>query len=159
MDVAELVLQAIAGIATSVGVIISLYQIHGEKKVRLKEEKRCQSTRISFWYEEMGDRADRPIDGRYAWKAVLLRNASESPCTTWSLLVWESAARGQTQKAKTMAMTIPAVPVLAFFLPERGMHGFQHMGRVCTYGQRRRQLSLMQTGDHGYGEAMASWKR
>lgn len=79
MGIAELILQAIAGIATSVGVIISLYQIHGEKKVRLKEEKRCQSTRISFWYEETGDRADRPIDGRYFWKAVVLRNTSESP--------------------------------------------------------------------------------
>lgn len=79
VGIAELILQSIAGIATSVGVIISLYQIHREKELRLKEEKRCQAKRISFWYEEAGDRTDRPHDGRYAWKAVLLRNASESP--------------------------------------------------------------------------------
>ena len=78
VDIVRL-LDALAGIATSVGVIISLYQIHRDKKLRLKEEKRSQSTRISFWYEEKRDRADQPTDGRYIWMAVVLRNMSDAP--------------------------------------------------------------------------------
>ena len=72
-------LDALAGIATSVGVIISLHQIHRDKRLRLKEEKRSQSTRLSFWYEEKRDRADQPTGGRYIWKAVGLRNMSDAP--------------------------------------------------------------------------------
>ena len=63
------------------------------------------------------------------------------------------------QKAKTMGMIILVVPVSAFSLPERGMHGFQRMDRACMYGQRPRQRSLMRMGGHGCGEAMANWKR
>lgn len=79
IDVANLIVQAIIGVATLAGVMVSLYQVHREKILRMEEERRKQSTRISLWYEEHRDRTDWPRDDRFVWREVVLRNASESP--------------------------------------------------------------------------------
>jgi len=93
-------LDALAGIATSVGVIISLYQIHRDKRLRLKEEKRSQSTRLSFWYEEKRDRADQPTGGRYIWKAVVLRNMSDAPVYNMIVTCVGMSGAGPNAKGK-----------------------------------------------------------
>jgi hypothetical protein len=97
--------------------------------------------------------------GADAATAAVLRNMSDAPVYNVIITCVGIIGQAQMQKAKTMGTIILAVPVSAFSLPERGMHGFQRIGRACMYGQRPRQLSLMRTGGHRCGEATASWKR
>lgn len=79
LDIADVVIQAIIGVATVIAVAIALYQTYLSKKTRKEEIKRHQPTRISSWYEAAADTSSRPVDNRFAWRSVALRNESESP--------------------------------------------------------------------------------
>lgn len=79
VDIANLVIQTLIGIATFAAVCISLWQVRYEKRLREEESKRQQAIRVSLWYEGERNRTDCPKDDRFVWKSVVLRNESESP--------------------------------------------------------------------------------
>lgn len=82
MDMANLIVQLTTSIATSAGVVISLYQIRRGKELREEETKRQQSKCVSVWYGEVSDELAEQLDKldrQYYWMPVVLRNTSELP--------------------------------------------------------------------------------
>lgn len=79
LDIVNVIIQGIVGVATVAAVIVALYETHLNKKSRKEDIKRHQPIRISSWYEAAPNECARPNDKRFVWRSVALRNESEAP--------------------------------------------------------------------------------
>ena len=78
IEIIDLVVTGISGVAAVAAVILSLRQVGQEKLARAEKLRRSQAESVSCWFEG-GPEESRPLDNRYVWQYVVLRNESESP--------------------------------------------------------------------------------
>lgn len=79
LEIVDVVIQGVIGVATVAAVAIALWQVRSDKRVREDTENRSQAEQISSWFEHLEDCGDYPKDSRFVWQCVLLRNNSEAP--------------------------------------------------------------------------------
>ena len=79
MDIASIIIQAVAATATAFGVWLSLHQIRSAKKVELEKRERAQAEVVAAWMEIAHADESLNRDERYMWEYVCLNNASSAP--------------------------------------------------------------------------------
>lgn len=79
LEIANVVIQGLIGVATFAAVAIALWQVRSDRKVREDSEGRSQAEQISSWFEHLEDCDNHPKDSRFVWRCVLLRNDSKAP--------------------------------------------------------------------------------
>ena len=159
IDIANLIVQAFIGLVTLGALIAAFWQINQNKRNREYDIKRHQSSRISAWYDEGKNQIDRPKDSRFVWQLVVLRNESESPVYDVIVTCVGINGAGPSSKGRTTAPFSPTAPASARFLLEHGAYGSRPEDQEWECERHLKWLSSMQTGFHGFGEAMEGSRR
>lgn len=159
VDIANLVIQTLIGIATFAAVCISLWQVRYEKRLREEESKRQQAIRVSLWYEGGRNRTDCPKDDRFVWKSVVLRNESESPVYDVIVTCVGISGAGPERKGENSKADFPCRFVSVRYRLVFGMCGCQRKGRACMCGRHPRRPSPMRARYRGCVEVTGCWNR
>lgn len=99
-DAIDVGIQAVIGLLTFCAVVISLCQLHREKKNRINDQKRYQASRVSAWYADETNRSNRPVDNRFVWQAVTLQNSSEAPVYNAVIMCVGVSGAGPTSRGE-----------------------------------------------------------